>query len=241
MTNITSETWGFLKLQFANLFGNSGSGSSSRVRIYRLIESGLVVKAARIKKTCIVWRFETVAHLRQLSNIFGESVTAGQRCRLPKVSHPKTLWRNDIINVVCGNDECEPVFNSRTERDGIDLEYDGSAELFITIRYRRYAYDTSLQGCDPLLASLICRQRLEMHPTLMNDNEEDDEEDGDTPILVGSEFEDTDGCLYRVIGMINVQSVLARCCYPRRNNERYGEDKAFDTLFAKELIRQRLE
>jgi hypothetical protein len=144
LTNVISETWGFLNKQFANLFGDSGSGLSTRVRVYRVTESELVVEAARIKKTCIVWQFETVAHLRQQGNVFGESVTAGQRCCLPKVSLPKTLWKNNIINVVWGNNECEPIFNSRTERDGMDLEYDGSAELFITIQYCQYAYTASL-------------------------------------------------------------------------------------------------
>jgi hypothetical protein len=85
-------------------------------------------------------RFETKAHLRKLCTIFGESVTAGQRCRRPRVLSPKTLWQNDIINAVFGSDKCEPTFNPRTLRDGIDLEFVGSSELFITIRYRRYAY-----------------------------------------------------------------------------------------------------
>ena len=154
LTNVNIREMGFfLNRQFANLFGDSGSGLSTRVCLYRVTESGLVVKAARSKKTCIVWQFETVAHLRQLGNVFGESVTARQQCCLPKVSLPKTLWKNNIINVVWGNNESEPIFNSRTECDGIDLGYDGSAELFITIRCRRNAYTASLHGCDPLPVS----------------------------------------------------------------------------------------
>jgi hypothetical protein len=199
-------------------------------------ESGLLVKAARIKKTCIVWRFETVGNLRQIGNVFGESVTAGQQCCLPKVSLPKTLWKNEIINVVWGNNESEPIFNSRTKRDGIDLEYDGSAELFITIRYRRYAYTASLHGCDPLLVSLICRHSR-LQATLSND-EDEEQDDNSTPILVGSEKEDADGCLYRVVGMTDLQSVLAKCCYPRCNNERFGKEKVLDANLAKELIQQ---
>ena len=34
LTNVTSETWGFLNRQFANLFGDSGSGLSTRVCVY---------------------------------------------------------------------------------------------------------------------------------------------------------------------------------------------------------------
>ena len=42
--------------------------------------------------------------------------------------------------MVCGSDESKPVFNLKTVYDGIDLEFDGSCELFITIWYRQYAY-----------------------------------------------------------------------------------------------------
>jgi hypothetical protein len=43
---------------------------------------------------------------------------------------PKSLGKNDVINVVCGSDIAEP-FISRTVHDGVNLEYDGSSELFI--------------------------------------------------------------------------------------------------------------
>ncbi len=67
--------------------------------MYRVTESGLVVRAARKKKSCTILRFETKMHLQQLCMVFGESVTAGQRCRLPRVASPKTLWKNDVVNV----------------------------------------------------------------------------------------------------------------------------------------------
>jgi hypothetical protein len=134
LTNISADTWGFLQLQFSNLFpAESECGTSTRVRIYRVTESGLVVKAARINRSCTVMRFETKTQLRRLCNVFGESVTAGQRCRLPKIALPKSLGKNDVINVVCGSDIAEP-FISRTVHDGVDLEYDGSSELFIQCR-----------------------------------------------------------------------------------------------------------
>ena len=68
-----------------------------------------------------------------LSRVLGESVTAGQRCRLPKCSEPKFLRIYDIINVVRGSDERESDFTARTPYDGIDLEYDGLCELFVTV------------------------------------------------------------------------------------------------------------
>ncbi|KAI2505091.1 hypothetical protein MHU86_9367 [Fragilaria crotonensis] len=93
LTNITSETWGFLDRQFSHIFGDSACGSSSRVRVYRVTESGLVIKAARVRKVCSVMRFETKTHLRHLSKIFGESVTAGQRCRLQEYPRQKRFGR----------------------------------------------------------------------------------------------------------------------------------------------------
>jgi hypothetical protein len=78
-------------------------------------------------------RFELKAHLQVLCDVFGESTIAGQRCRLPKIATPKSLWQNDINNVVCGPDVCELLFDAKTVRDGIDLEFDGGSELFNTI------------------------------------------------------------------------------------------------------------
>jgi hypothetical protein len=158
-------------------------------------------------------RFETKTHLRNLSKIFGESVTVGQRCRLPKVSVPKTLWNNYIINAVCGSDDCEAEFNSSTIRDGIDLEFD-EIELFITIWYRRYACSASLDDCDPLLPSLICRRSVHATPLFNEDAADDDiENQQDIDIMTGSEFVDDDGCLYRVI-KVDLMHVHAKCVYP---------------------------
>jgi hypothetical protein len=236
--NVTSETWGFLSFQFETMISSDfGCASSSKVRIYRLTESGLVVKATRIKKSCSVMRFESKTHLRHLSSVFGESVTAGQRCRLPKVSSPKMLQKNDIINVVCGSNLCEESFNPGTTRDGVDLEFDGSCELYITIRYSRYAYySPDLDGCDPLLASLIRRRPLTDEEK--SDTYENDEDD--IQIIAGSEFvNDNDGCLYRVLHM-DVSHVHAECFYPRWNNNIYGNTVLFHIELARELIRKRL-
>jgi hypothetical protein len=63
-------------------------------------------------------------------------------------------------------------------------------------------------GCNPLLVSLICRQSS-LQATLSNDQDKE-QDDNNTPILVGSKLEDADGCLYRVVGMTDLQSVLAK-------------------------------
>jgi hypothetical protein len=252
LANVTSEPWAFLNWQFKDLSSASDCGVSSRIRVYRITESGMTIKAARIQRSCTIMRFETKTHLRQLCKIFGESVTAGQRCRFPKISSPKALWQNDIIKAVFGSDECEPNFNPKTVRDGIDLEFDGCcSKLFITIRNRRYAYSAGLERCDPLLAALICRRC-----TVDDKGDEDcndttrsvplidcdilDDEDLVPSIMTGSEFEDdVDGLLYRVTGMDSTH-VYTNCCYPRSNNALYNCEKAFDILKTKELISRRL-
>ena len=180
------------------------------MHLHRVVKSGLVVKAARIQKTCSVVRFATKIEPLRLCGVFGESVTAGKRCRLTKISSPKSLWINNINNVVCGFSLCEPVFNARTPHDGIDMEYDGVYELFITMRYTRHAFtQNSLEltgGCDPLLALLI--RRLNPHLLVQTNNCDelrevfpiDDDSDSDT-IMHESEFQDDDGCVYRVTSM----------------------------------------
>jgi hypothetical protein len=237
LTNVTAETWGFLQHQFSDLFPPSGCATSTRTRIYRVTESGLVVKAARIKRSCTIMRFETNEHLLRLSNVFGEAVTAGQRCRLPKVATPKIIGTNDLVNVVCGADSTE-TFLSQTVRDGIDLEFDGSSDLSITIRYSRYAYRTNLQGCNPLLSSLIRRcDPYACDPNLGILGGGLGEENSN--MLYGSEFTDVDGCLYRVTGM-HTTRIVATCFYPCRDNDLFGCEKSFDMQLAKELIERRL-
>lgn len=179
-SNFSIETWGFLRRQFHDLFPEGGLEyglSTKRIRIHRVTESGLVVKAARVERDCTIVRFETVLQLRRFCQVFGESAIAGQRCRLPKAASPKLLQVNDVINVVSGADAKEVPFNFRTVRPGIDLEFDSNSELFVTVRYQRYAYTTNttnLSGCDPLLLSSLIRrcnpyQVCEMFLSLTND------------------------------------------------------------------------
>jgi hypothetical protein len=59
LSNFTAEAWGFLCLQFFDIFDAAGCGTSIRLRHHRVIESGLVIKAARVSKHCTILRFET--------------------------------------------------------------------------------------------------------------------------------------------------------------------------------------
>ena len=139
------------------------------------------------------------------------------------------------MNVVCGADNAEPVFTFKTVQDGVDLEFDGTSELFISIRYSRYAYTTNdLAGCDPLLSALIRRR----DPYASSDCIV--VEDDNSTVTFGSEFEDEHGRVYRVTRM-DATHVFAMCFYPRRcDNESLGSEKSFDIALAKILIQQRL-
>ena len=250
LSNFTAETWGFLRWQFHDIFDDANCKMSTRIRRHRLSESGLVVKAVRVIKPCTVLRFETKAHLRRLCGLLGESATAGQRCRLPKISAPKNLWRNDIINVVCGADTAEQgEFSIRTVRDGIDLEYDGCSELFVTVRYRRFTYagnSIDIAGdCDPLLHALICRHDPYVSGADNDQNMVPAEEEEDEDMMMienGSEFEDFDGCLYRVVQGVLAGSSTCQCVcvYPRRDNPLFEMEKSFDVQIVKERIGRRL-
>jgi hypothetical protein len=209
---------GFLVRQFSDLaFAMPQGGKSTQVKIHRITESGLAVKAARIKKSCTLMRFETKTQLQRLCNVIGESLTAGQRCRVPKIASPKFLEQNDVVNVICGADNSEP-FDARTERNGIDLEFDGSNELFITILYRRYGYTTNLAECDPLLSSLIRRCDLYSCDRVseVSTGEEGGTggEDDTSTVIDSSEFEDVDRRRYGVTGMDDATHVFTTCFYP---------------------------
>ena len=88
---LTAETWSFISLQCSDILSEADFASSRRFRVHRAVESGLVVKAARVQKECTIMRFSTKTELQGLCRVFGESMTAGQRCRLPKSSKPKTI------------------------------------------------------------------------------------------------------------------------------------------------------
>jgi hypothetical protein len=77
-------------------------------------------------------RFVTKKELQGLCQVLGELVMTGQRCRLPKSLKAKSLWINDIVNVVRSLDVREPGFVARMPHDGVDLEFDGVLEMFVS-------------------------------------------------------------------------------------------------------------
>ena len=87
--------------------------------------------------------------------------------------------------------------------------------------------------CDPLLSALI--RRCDLYAGI----DESEEVEDHAVIVNGSEFEDYDGCLYRVVS-VDTTRVHSRCCYPRSNNVKFGLEKSFDNQLAKELIERRL-
>jgi hypothetical protein len=157
---------------------------------------------------------------------------------------PKSLWPNGIINAVSGSDACELSFDRKTVRDGVDLEFDGGSELFsITIRYRQFAFTSNSPrdtDCDELQSSLIRRGNPYHHSDAFLEPMELEEPDMSNTVTIGSgsEFQDHNGCLHRVVGMSATQ-VSAVCCYPRSNNVLFGTIKSFDIGSAKELIDMR--
>lgn len=97
-----------------------------------------MVKAARVQTRCctIIMRFQTNAHLRQQSNIFGESIIAGQeRCRLAKILSSNLQNKSILLKNVCIMvlmKVSNPAIANPTKtvrRDGNDVEFDGSFEL----------------------------------------------------------------------------------------------------------------
>ena len=70
-----------------------------------------------------------------------------------------------------------------------------------------------------------------------DDNTDDESESG--VVVQESEFQDGDGRLWRVTH-INEMHVVAKCIYPKQNNQMHGSSKSFDLTLAKQWIRQRL-
>jgi hypothetical protein len=143
----------------------------------------------------------------------------------------------------------EAVFKLRTGNDGIDLDFDGCSVLFVTIRYRRFAYTTNslIQAeCDPLLFALIGRMDpYNIHVKGMEDNNSHEADDQESMIGDGSKF-DYGGCLYRIVqhgttiaAADRSTCVFSKFVYPMENNPLHGIKKSFDVCTAKEFIERR--
>jgi hypothetical protein len=55
------------------------------------------------------------------------------------------LRENDTINVVVGSAEDSPTFSRRTDKQGVDLVYDGD-HIQVVVRYAKYIYLVSAAG-----------------------------------------------------------------------------------------------
>jgi hypothetical protein len=109
--NSTAETWEFLCLQCTNLFSASDFRASKQICLHRVIESGLVVKATRVQKSCVLMRFATKTDVASLENHLRQARDAvSQNSQNQKASEQI----NDLINVVCGSGISEPAFVART-------------------------------------------------------------------------------------------------------------------------------
>ena len=53
---LIAETWGFLSLQCSDILSKADFASSRRFCVHRVVESGLVVKVARVQKECTIMR-----------------------------------------------------------------------------------------------------------------------------------------------------------------------------------------
>jgi hypothetical protein len=99
----------------------------------RLLSPGMVLSSTPIVYDSVMVRFETEHELSMLS-VLGELVTVEVRKRRPKHGVEELLHVNDAINVVAGSLEREEPFRHRTNKQGVDLIYDGSNHVRIRIR-----------------------------------------------------------------------------------------------------------
>ena len=124
----------------------------------RVLEPGLLLKAHPNCFTSTMIRFETDDELRALSSVLGELITIDVRKRRPKYSVVESLFVNDIVNVVAGSDAREEPFKVRTNKQGIDLVYDGKTKVRIRWCYQRYQYNLPL--ADGSLSTVLTRAIL---------------------------------------------------------------------------------
>ena len=190
------EAWRFLilKVGMAVRFPVTRLARSTK----RLLQPGMVLASTPIVYDSVMVRFETEHELSMLSSVLGELVTVEVRKRRPKYGVEESLHVNDAINVVAGSLEREEPFRHRTNKQGIDLIYDGSNHVRLRIRYEKYQYPLVIGDSCP---STILRRVLLRKTPLPADGSEtssDDDSDGEDAVAkVGMEFT-KDNTLYRI-------------------------------------------
>ena len=87
------------------------------------------------------FRFETEHKLATLSGVLGKLVTVEVRKHRPKHEVIDSLHVNNAINVVAGAQEREEPFKHQTSnKQGIDLIYDGSYHVRIRMRCKKHQH-----------------------------------------------------------------------------------------------------
>jgi hypothetical protein len=169
----------------------------------------MVLSSAPIVYDSVMVRFETEHELSMLSSVLGELVTVEVRKRRPKYGVEESLHVNDAINVVAGSLEREEPFRHRTNKQGIDLIYDGSNHVRIRIRYEKYQYPLVIgDSCPSTILRRVLLRKIPLlpaadgSPQTSSDNDSDDDasnmEAEDAGVAkVGMEFS-KDDTLYRI-------------------------------------------
>jgi hypothetical protein len=214
--------------------------STTRSQSKRIFHSGLELTSKRVKKSCVLIRFETHSDIYCLIHLLGDTAIADVRKRRPKLGTSHALQRDDAINTIVGLPDNQPhvgddarVFRRRTNADGVDFEYSADdATLHLTVRYRKYQVrrnsDGDLVDCpSEYLARLINRQKV------CREVDEQDEDAAATDvnhINVGAEFPLGD-LLYRVTEHRILEGVVyAACVYPKRHNPLFGLIRFFTNI-----------
>ena len=169
----------------------------------RVLTPGMVLSSKPIVYDSVFVRFETEQELSVLSSVLGELITVEVRKRRPKFGVIDSLHVNDAINVVAGSLVREEPFRHRTNKQGVDLIFDGTNHVRIRIRYEKYQYPLVVGDSCPsgLLIRILQRKSPLGVDGIPSDDDSDDsdgdEDDEDAVARVGMEFSKED-TLYRI-------------------------------------------
>ena len=154
------EAWRYLLLKVRNTVRPPLTRLACATK--RVLAPGMLLRSARVVGDSSMVRFETQHELSVLSSVLGELVTVEVRKRRPKYEVVDSLHVNDVLNVVAGSEEREVPFRHRTNKQGIDLIYDGTNHVRLRMRYQRYQYILPVGDSCPstILSRAIARKSL---------------------------------------------------------------------------------
>jgi hypothetical protein len=206
------EAWRFLILKVGKAVRFPLTRSSRSTK--RLLSPGMVLSSTPIVYDSVMVKFETEHELSMLSSVLGELVTVEARKRRPKHGVDESLHVNDAINVVAGSLEREEPFRHRTNKQGVDLIYDGSNHVRIRIRYEKYQHPPVIgDSCPSTILRRVLLRKIPLlpadgSPQTSSDNDSDDDasnmEAEDAGVAkVGMEFSKDDTlCRIRSFGSV---------------------------------------